>query len=443
MVPDLSQLSTLGLGAGVAALAAGWQQVKNLITRLTGTFMVTLEFTGQLTGNAQIYLRSQFKTSPTAFRFFHGATFFIRPKAKYGTVAHEHLGVRGRVYWRGWRPLWAEYKPNTSEGPDRIIVRYLRGTFDADKLAAGIAAVDVQKQRQSRFAVYRIAGISGKKSLTGNGAEAVSKSPPTDSSMTAGRPVGYNPEDLGEILPASNPLARLALPPVVLETIEDARRWLASKDWYTARQIPWRRGLLLHGKPGTGKSSLTKALAQELNLPVYQMDISSMDNEEFHSAYRVALNNVPSMVLLEDIDAVFHGRENVSCEKGKGLTFDCLLNTLSGVENSDGILLVVTTNNIDKLDSALGVCQGGGVSTRPGRIDRTVELPELTHDGKIHIAKRILEGCHSSWVSYLTAQGTNDTGAQFEERCATVALKLYWSKNPQEAAPIYGVAKEE
>jgi len=180
-----------------------------------------------------------------------------------------------------------------------------------------------------------------------------------------------------------------------------------------------------------------------MDLPIYLLDISTMDNEEFHRAYQTALSQTPAIVLIEDIDAVFNKRENIVAEKGKGLTFDCLLNIISGVESSDGLLLVVTTNHIDQVDPALGVPEPGSMSTRPGRIDRAVEMPVLDEAGREKLARRIMAGCDKSWVEYLVQQGKDDTGAQYEDRCATAALNLYWSPNPKQVAPGYDEGAEE
>lgn len=436
-------LGTLGLGAGLAALMAGWQQVRGFITRIAGILVMSSEYRGFGAVAARMFCQRALRTTPSALRLYYGKIMFVRPLARQTVVFSELLNGT-RLFWVGWKPILVTDNSQTNDGKpgreDALTFRFLRGTFDPDVLALEIAKqADIRTEEGSRFRVERLSGRSGKARVARNEESARAASPNSEPTQlqrdSATRLVGWKDSDIGEAEPPSDPLERLALTPEVLEAVAEVERWANSKDWYTERQIAWRRGLNLYGRPGTGKSSLIKAMAQKMKLPIYLLDISTMDNEEFHEAYQTALYHRPAIVLIEDIDAVFDGRENVAAEKGKGLTFDCLLNTVSGVESSDGILLVVTTNHIDKVDAALGVPQPGSLSTRPGRIDRAVEMPALTIEGREKLARRILASCDESWINHMVYEGMNDTGAQFEDRCGQVALALYWSQNPKQLAP--------
>lgn len=444
---NASTLSTLGFGAAAAGIMAGWEQVKSIFNRILGLLIVTVEFdSGYAGAAARIYCNKMLTPSPTAFRNYTGRMQFIKPKTRHGCVLYDQIGSNGRLFWKGLTPIWVSIvskkdndSPTESAGP--LTLRFVRGTLDADKIAfeaAGMLVPDGTDITLDRFRVVRRAGRSGKLQNSNSAGTVMPKSNRAVGSMdvpAGGRVIGWKEEDIGEASPKSSPIDRLSLTEDVETVVQEIKRWFESKKWYEERQIPWRFGALFHGKPGTGKSSLTKAIGQELKIPIYFLDISTMDNEEFHDAYHEALSDAPCIVLIEDIDAVFDGRENVAAERGKGLTFDCLLNTISGVETTDGVLLVVTTNNLDKVDHALGLPQAGSTSSRPGRIDRAVELPALDTVGRTKLAKRILGGCHESWVDYLVEIGENDTGAQFEDRCASAALNLYWSQDPKSPAP--------
>lgn len=450
---NLNEYSTLGIGAIFAALAAGWAQVKNAISRITGILIITAEFTqGFASQGALAYCQNELTTKHSSFAKFTGRFRFIRPKVRQGIVFYEEINPKGQLYWKGWRPIWVSHASSSEHGPGgNVIFHYLRGTFDQYKLAFDVSLARdsaIKNDTANRFRIIRKSGLSAKAAMSasskggglarkeGNDMPDEPYQDEDEDDIGLGRAVGWKLDDIGEQRPKTNPVERLALSQEILDMVGHIKRWYKSKDWYVDRQIPWKFGGLLWGPPGTGKSSLAKSIAQDLKIPLVLMDISSMDNEEFHAAYRAALAQSPCVVLIEDIDAVFHGRENVAAEAGTGLSFDCFLNTLSGVENSDGLLLLVTTNNLDKIDPALGVPKPGSLSSRPGRIDRAVEMTILTESGRIKIASRIMAGCHESWVNYLVNKGIGDSGAQFEDRCATAALALYWGNDPNGMAPM-------
>lgn len=165
--------------------------------------------------------------------------------------------------------------------------------------------------------------------------------------------------------------------------LRDVREFLDSEEWYMERGIPYRRGYLLHGAPGTGKSSLIRAIAGEIGYDICVLSLSCQDltDDELNRL----MNSTPekSLILLEDVDAAFQTREAVTegetgIEGGGPLshvafggtgvskvTFRGLLNALDGVASTEGRIIFVTTNHIDKLDPAL---------TRPGRVDLRVHV---------------------------------------------------------------------
>lgn len=147
-----------------------------------------------------------------------------------------------------------------------------------------------------------------------------------------------------------------------LRLLEDVRWFYGAKDWYVARGVPWRRGYLLHGPPGTGKSSAIRAIASELSLDLAILDIgrSSLTDDQLSEAMAEAPNR--SVLVFEDVDAVFRGRTS---EEARGISFSGLLNAIDGVAAQEGRALFMTTNHLDRLDPAL---------TRAGRADVHAEL---------------------------------------------------------------------
>jgi mitochondrial chaperone BCS1 len=132
---------------------------------------------------------------------------------------------------------------------------------------------------------------------------------------------------------------------------------------YESLGIPWRRGYLLFGPPGTGKTSLVTALASELRLNVCALSLASshLTDERIHSL----MSSVPprSALLIEDVDAFFREREQASA--GMKLSFSGFLNALDGVATHEGSVLFMTTNRPERLDPAI---------VRAGRIDYRLEL---------------------------------------------------------------------
>ena len=79
------------------------------------------------------------------------------------------------------------------------------------------------------------------------------------------------------------------------------------------------------------------------------------------------------------------------------------------------------------IDPAIGnIVNGEGMSTRPGRIDRAIEFEPLDRDGRIKMATRIMEGLAEDKWKYFIDKYDKDTGAQFQERCCRLALRLFW-----------------
>jgi len=108
------------------------------------------------------------------------------------------------------------------------------------------------------------------------------------------------------------------------------------------------------------------------------------------------------------------------------LTFDCLLNCISGVKQADGVFLVVTTNHVDKLDPALGIPDATGKSTRPGRIDKAIHLGLMAEPQRLQLAKHILSD-YPELIAKTVEEGEGETAAQFQSRCAQLALSKFWT----------------
>ncbi|KAF9257222.1 P-loop containing nucleoside triphosphate hydrolase protein [Marasmius fiardii PR-910] len=198
------------------------------------------------------------------------------------------------------------------------------------------------------------------------------------------------------------PMSSIVLNPDVKEMLlSDTKDFLASEK-YADRGIPFRRGYLLHGVPGSGKSSLIHAIAGELMLDIYVVSLSSLWISD--STLTTLMGRVPArcIVLLEDLDAAFmrsvsrdedkdndkkdkdskdnndNSNSNSTGSFGRSrrrrddqmsdtntLSLSGLLNALDGVAAAEGRILFATTNHLERLDPAL---------SRPGHMDVWVEF---------------------------------------------------------------------
>jgi hypothetical protein len=449
---DLASMSgVFGGGLALGVVMACWGHIKGMLERALGLLVIRVEVVGYAAQAIGRLCWHEFQSSHGAFRKFTGTVMHVRPLDRKQAVGFEQFPEKAALFWDGWRPIVVSAPLDKDHGHLRTTVTFIRGTFQVEALLErAFKALNQYMQGThlndhyyegagKRFAIRRCVGSGGRKMISDrdddDGPRLRSPSSMGLDDVMENRPLTWKPEELGPQVSVSEPFSYLALPPAMEVAIEEARRWIDSKKWYADRQIPWRRGWLLHGKPGTGKTSCVKALAQELDLPVYIMDIASMSNKEFINAWTTALAQSPAVVLIEDIDAVFEGRENLLGESGGGLTFDCLLNAISGVESAEGIFTIITTNHIETVDPALASkTQDGSMSSRPGRIDRVIELGALSRDGRYKIARRILECC-PDLVEDCVAAGDGDTGAQFQERCSSLALQQYWTGRDAAGGP--------
>ncbi len=138
----------------------------------------------------------------------------------------------------------------------------------------------------------------------------------------------------------------------------DLKNFFNREEEYHSFGIPYKRNYLLEGRPGTGKTSLIFALASHFNMTIYIIHLGPKVDD---SMFMAAINNLPnnSILLLEDIDALFVDRKNNDSNKSM-VSFSGILNVLDGIGRKNKLITFMTTNYKDRLDSAL---------IRSGRID--------------------------------------------------------------------------
>ena len=167
------------------------------------------------------------------------------------------------------------------------------------------------------------------------------------------------------------------------------QKFFDNSSLYEKLSIPRKLTFLFHGEPGTGKTELTRAIASMTGYSIYPI---TMEGKNVHAFIR-ALNLVPkdSIVLLEDVDSFSTKRqlrdfraEASECETTEApvgtdgnqqpqqqMTLSGLLNVLDGICPLDNLIVVITTNALEKLDTAL---------YRKGRVDVLLEIKRFASD---------------------------------------------------------------
>lgn len=402
-------------------------------TFLTGFIIKRVPVQNELAGYVLQYLQQHGKEVRFTSKVYTWMTVFVRPLNKTQRVVMRKDDILSSYYLYNKRPIWHRgvgVERDTSvvyEFPNTF--SFIRGTIDFEDLLK--KAADAYNEEyclvdNDRHCIHimvgRRKGSAQEQVVSDFGKEH-------DWYFQNGMPINWSTDDLGHPI-GERPMERLSLNSNMTKLYKEIKFWFKSKLWFEERGIPWKRGYLLHGPPGSGKTSVIRAIAQDLDMPIYLLDLASMNNQDLQEAWNKISNNVPAVALIEDIDGVFQGRENVA-KTTDGVSFDCLLNCLDGIQSSSGILVFITTNKLNYIDPALyeppslnkdEVIQN--MPSRPGRIDRVIEVDGLDHAGKMKLAMRIVQD--QELAKKLVEDGAKDTPAQLQERCCRFIINGFF-----------------
>ena len=136
--------------------------------------------------------------------------------------------------------------------------------------------------------------------------------------------------------------------------------FLVSRDFYLGKKIPWKRGILLYGKPGNGKTSIIRTIMSVYNFKPVTI-ISGAGDDAVREAFSYAEEQSPSLLYFEDLDSLLEKNVDIS-------TF---LNLMDGISAKNGMLVVATANDVKKLKP--------NITQRPSRFDSPLPNQEMAY----------------------------------------------------------------
>ncbi|KAK4674887.1 hypothetical protein QC763_124650 [Podospora pseudopauciseta] len=157
-------------------------------------------------------------------------------------------------------------------------------------------------------------------------------------------------------------------PSIKSSLAQDVESFFNNQYLYKTLRVPWKRGVILHGVPGNGKTVSIKAIINSLaarNPPVPAMYVKSLDGcshpkvamQEIFSKSRIV---APCLLIFEDLDSLVEDK-----------TRSYFLNEVDGLDSNEGILMIGSTNHLEGIDAA--------ITKRPSRFDRKYHFKVPDH----------------------------------------------------------------
>ncbi|KAJ6741654.1 AAA-FAMILY ATPASE [Salix viminalis] len=208
------------------------------------------------------------------------------------------------------------------------------------------------------------------------------------------------------------------------------------------------KGVLLHGPPGTGKTSLARLCAVDAGVNLFSINGPEIISQNYgeseqamHKIFDSACQSAPAVVFIDELDAIAPARKDGGEELSQRMVAT-LLNLMDGIGRTDGLLVIAATNRPDSIEPAL---------RRPGRLDREIEIGVPSPGQRLDILHTLLsEMKHSvsdTQLKQLAMATHGFVGADLAALCneaALVCLKRYvrskksdYSSHPKGSSAAY------
>jgi ATPase family associated with various cellular activities (AAA) len=198
----------------------------------------------------------------------------------------------------------------------------------------------------------------------------------------------------------------LVLDPSIIQLVKnDFESFFEREEWFRRNRLPFRRGYLLYGPPGNGKTSVIRAMLsnQKLSGCTLNLFTAETDDSDLTKLFDYASDCAPSLIVLEDLDRAFPRSGGVRTN----VSLQALLNSLDGIATHYGVIVVATANEPTVLDPA--------ILRRPGRFDRVVEFPNPNDPCRAQYLRRLQGDIPPSAVQRLVADSAGLSFAQLRE----------------------------
>lgn len=208
-------------------------------------------------------------------------------------------------------------------------------------------------------------------------------------------------------------------------------RFFEDRETFKKYRLPWKRGAILHGPPGNGKTFTLRALLRSLRKPSLVVRSFEAEDDPVPQNIRTVFNKArelaPCVLILEDLDALIP-KDHLSV----------LLNEIDGLAVNEGILTLATTNHLEKIDPAL--------AHRPSRFDRKIYFPNPDETARFEYMTRRTqfweEGVRPSEETLReVAVKTNDFSIAFLQEMLSSSLMVYLREGGEIGSTILAEVK--